>query len=66
MISGGYQLLGLDPVGDLCELRRHASCLSLRREEVPAISLIVQLLAETDLSLVLDLSRMPTHDERVL
>jgi hydroxymethylpyrimidine pyrophosphatase-like HAD family hydrolase len=66
LISGGYQLLGLDPVGDLCELRRHASCLSLGREEVPAISLIVQLLAETDLSLVLDLSRMPTPEERVL
>lgn len=66
LIKGGYQLLGLDPVGDLCELRRHASCLSLGREEVPAISLIVQLLAETDLSLVLDLSRMPTPEEQVL
>jgi hydroxymethylpyrimidine pyrophosphatase-like HAD family hydrolase len=66
LISGGYQLLGLDPVGDLCELRRHASCLSLGREEVPAINLIVQLLAETDMSLVLDLSRVPTPEEQVL
>jgi len=66
LISGGYQLLGLDPVGDLCELRRHASCLSLGRDEVPAISLTVQLLAETDLSLVLDLSRMSTPEEQVL
>jgi HAD superfamily hydrolase (TIGR01484 family) len=66
LISGGYQLLGLDPVGDLHALRRHTSCLSLGREEVPAISLIVQLLAETDLSLVLDLSRVPTPEEQVL
>jgi hydroxymethylpyrimidine pyrophosphatase-like HAD family hydrolase len=66
LIGGGYQLLGLDPVGDLAALRRHSSCLSLGREEVPAISLIVQLLAETDLSLVLDLSRVPTLEEQVL
>jgi hydroxymethylpyrimidine pyrophosphatase-like HAD family hydrolase len=66
LIGGGYQLLGLDPVGDLSALRRHTSCLSLGREEVPAISLIVQLLAETDLSLVLDLSRVPTPEEQVL
>jgi hydroxymethylpyrimidine pyrophosphatase-like HAD family hydrolase len=66
LIGGGYQLLGLDPVGDLTALRRHSSCLSLGREEVPAISLIVQLLAETDLSLVLDLSRVPTLEEQVL
>ncbi len=66
LVDGGYQLLGLDPVGDLGPLRRHASCLSLGREEVPAISLIVQLLAETDLSLVLDLSRVPTPEEQVL
>ncbi|MGD8490270.1 MAG: HAD hydrolase family protein [Anaerolineae bacterium] len=66
LISGGYQLLGLDPVGDLCVLRRHSSCLSFGREHVPATSLIVQLLAETDLSLVVDLSRLPTPEERVL
>jgi hydroxymethylpyrimidine pyrophosphatase-like HAD family hydrolase len=66
LVSGGYQLLGLDPVGDLCVLRRHASCLSLGRDEVPAISLIVQLLVETDLSLVLDLSHLPTREEQVL
>jgi hydroxymethylpyrimidine pyrophosphatase-like HAD family hydrolase len=66
LIDGGYQLLGLDPVGDLSALRRHASCLSLGREEVPAIGLIVQLLAETDLSLVLDLSRVPTLEEQIL
>jgi hypothetical protein len=66
LVDGGYQLLGLDPVGDLGPLRRHASCLSLGREEVPAIGLIVQLLAETHLSLVLDLSRLPTPEEQVL
>jgi hydroxymethylpyrimidine pyrophosphatase-like HAD family hydrolase len=66
LIGGGYQLLGLDPVGDLSALSHHASCLSLGRQEVPAISLVVQLLAETDLSLVLDLSRMPTTEEKVL
>jgi hydroxymethylpyrimidine pyrophosphatase-like HAD family hydrolase len=66
LIGGGYQLLALDPVGDLSALERHASCLSLGREEVPAISLIVQLLAETGLSLVLDLSRVPTLEEKVL
>lgn len=66
LVGGGYQLLGLDPVGDLGPLRRHAHCLSLGREEVPAIGLIVQLLAETDLSLALDLSRMPTPEEQVL
>lgn len=66
LISGGYQLLGLDPVGDLRALRRHASCLSLGREEIPAIGLIVQLLAETDLSLALDLSHLPTPEEQVL
>lgn len=66
LIDGGYQLLGLDPVGDLSTLRRHATCLCLGREEVPPISLIVQLLAETDLSLVVDLSRVPTPEERIL
>ena len=66
LIGGGYQLLGLDPVGDLCVLRRHASCLSFGREQVPAPSLIVQLLAETDLSLVVDLSNLPTVEEQVL
>ena len=66
LINGGYQLLGLDPVGDLHALRRHTSCLSLGRDEVPAINLIVQLLAETDLSLVLDLSCVPTPEEQVL
>jgi hydroxymethylpyrimidine pyrophosphatase-like HAD family hydrolase len=66
LIGGGYQLLALDPVGDLAALKRHASCLSLGREEVPAISLVVQLLAETDLSLALDLSRVPTLEEKVL
>jgi hydroxymethylpyrimidine pyrophosphatase-like HAD family hydrolase len=66
LIGGGYQLLGLDPVGDLSALSHHASCLSLGRQEVPAISLVVQLLAETDLSLVLDLSRVPTTEEKVL
>ena len=66
LVDGGYQLLGLDPVGDLGPLRRHAFCLSLGREEVPAIGLVVQLLAETDLSLVLDLSRVPTPEEQVL
>jgi hydroxymethylpyrimidine pyrophosphatase-like HAD family hydrolase len=66
LIDGGYQLLALDPVGDLSALSRHASCLSLGRDEVPAISLIAQLLAETDLSLVVDLSRVPTLEEQVL
>jgi hydroxymethylpyrimidine pyrophosphatase-like HAD family hydrolase len=66
LIGGGYQVLGLDPVGDLSALRRHSSCLSFGREEVPAISLIAQLLAETDLSLVLDLSRMATPEEKML
>jgi len=66
LIDGGYQLLGLDPVGDLHTLRRHASCLCLGRDETPPISLIVQLLAETDLSLVVDLSNEPTPEEQVL
>jgi hydroxymethylpyrimidine pyrophosphatase-like HAD family hydrolase len=66
LIAGGYQLLGLDPVGDLSALSRHASCLSLGREEIPAISLVMQLLAETDLSLALDLSCLPTLEEKVL
>lgn len=66
LMGGGYQLLGLDPVGDLRTLSRHASCLCLGRDETPPMSLIVQLLAETDLSLVLDLSRVPTPEERVL
>jgi hypothetical protein len=66
LIEGGYQLLALDPVGDLLTLTRHASCLCLGREEMPPISLIVQLLAETGLSLVLDLSHMPTPEEQVL
>jgi len=50
LIDSGYQLLGLDPVGDLSTLRRHATCLCLGREEVPPISLIVQLLAETEMT----------------
>ena len=67
LITGGYQLLMLDPVGDLRALRRHASCLCLGREEIPPpMSLVVQLLAETDLSLVLDLSQVPTPEERML
>lgn len=67
LIGGGYQLLLLDPVGDLGALRRHASCLCFGGEEIPpAMSLIVQLLAETDLSLVLDLSQVPTPEERML
>jgi hydroxymethylpyrimidine pyrophosphatase-like HAD family hydrolase len=66
LIEGGYQLLGLDPVGDLLTLSCHASCLCLGREEIPPISLIVQLVAETDLSLVVDLSTMPTPEEQVL
>lgn len=66
LINGGYQLLGLDPVGDLSTLRRHATCLCLGREEVPPISLAVQLLAETDLSLVVDLSHTPTPEEQIL
>jgi hydroxymethylpyrimidine pyrophosphatase-like HAD family hydrolase len=66
LIDGGYQLLGLDPVGDLLALGRHATCLCLGREETPPMSLVVQLLAETDLSIVLDLARLPTPEERVL
>jgi hydroxymethylpyrimidine pyrophosphatase-like HAD family hydrolase len=68
LISGGYQLLALDPAGDLRALRRHASCLCLGfgDEEMPPINLIVQLLAETDLSLVVNLSHMPTPQEQVL
>jgi len=66
LIDGGYQLLGLDPVGDLLALSRHATCLCLGWEEIPPISLTVQLLAETDLSLVLDLSHLPTPEEQVL
>jgi hydroxymethylpyrimidine pyrophosphatase-like HAD family hydrolase len=66
LIDGGYQLLGLDPVGDLSVLARHATCLCLGREETPPMSLIVQLLSETDLSILLDLAHMPTPEERVL
>ena len=68
LIGGGYQVLALDPVGDLRTLRRHATCLCLGfgGEEMPPIGLIVQLLAETDLSLVLDLSWMATPQEQVL
>jgi hydroxymethylpyrimidine pyrophosphatase-like HAD family hydrolase len=66
LMGGGYQLLVLDPLGDLPALSQHASCLSLAREEVPAISVVVQLLAETDLSLALDLSRVLTLEEKVL
>jgi hypothetical protein len=66
LIAGGYQLLGLDPVGDLRALARHATCLYLGREEILSMGLIVQLLAETDLSLVLDLSHVPTREEQVL
>jgi hypothetical protein len=66
LMGGGYQLLGVDPVGDLSGLSRHGSCLSLGREEVPAISLVLQLLTDTNLSLALDLSLMPTTEEKVL
>ena len=66
LIDGGYQLLGLDPVGDLSALRRHATCLCLGREGTPPISLVVQLLAETDMSLVIDLSHVPTPEEQIL
>ncbi|MBN1179371.1 MAG: HAD hydrolase family protein [Anaerolineae bacterium] len=66
LIDGGYQILTLDPVGDLHALRRPASCLSLGREETPSIGLVLQLLAETDLSLVLDMSRLQTREEQVL
>jgi hypothetical protein len=58
LIEGGYQLLVLDPVGDLHTLRRQASCLGLGRDETPPMNLAVQLLVETDLSLVLDLSSL--------
>jgi hydroxymethylpyrimidine pyrophosphatase-like HAD family hydrolase len=66
LIDGGYQLLGLDPVGDLHMLKRHATCLCLGSEGVPPISLVIQLLAETDLSMVLSLSHMPTQEEQIL
>lgn len=66
LMEGGYQLLALDPLGELSALSDHASCLSLAREDVPAINVVVQLLAETDLSLALDLSRLPTPEETVL
>lgn len=66
LIDGGYQLLALDPVGDLRALRRQATCLCLGGEEIPSMGLIVQLLAETDLSLALDLSRMHTPEEQIL
>ena len=68
LVGGGYQVLALDPVGDLRSLRRHATCLclGLGGEEMPPIGLIVQLVAETDLSLVLDLSQMATSQEQVL
>jgi hypothetical protein len=66
LMEGGYQLLALDPLGELSALSDHASCLSLAREDVPAIHVVVQLLAETDLSLALDLSHLPTPEEAVL
>jgi hydroxymethylpyrimidine pyrophosphatase-like HAD family hydrolase len=66
LIGGGYQLLILDPVGDLYALRRHVSCLCLGREEIPPMGLVEQLLAETGLSLLLDLSQIPTPEEQVL
>ncbi len=66
LVQSGYQLLALDPAGDLRALRRHATCLCLGREEVPPISLVIELLTETDLSLVVDLSYVPTPEERVL
>ena len=68
LIGAGYQLLVLDPSGDLRALRRHATCLCLgsSSEEIPPINLIVQLLAETELSLVLELSHLPTPQEQVL
>lgn len=66
LIQGGYQMLILDPAGELRTLRRHTTCLCLGREEVPPISLVVELLTETDLSLLIDLSYVPTPEERVL
>ena len=66
LMDGGYQVLGLDPVGDLHGLRHHSSCLSLGREELPAIGLVLQLLIGTGLSLVLDLSCVPTLEEQIL
>jgi len=66
LMDGGYQVLGLDPVGDLQGLRHHSSCLSLGREELPAISLVLQLLIGTGLSLALDLSRVATVEEQIL
>lgn len=68
LIGGGYQLLALDPVGDLRALQRHATCLCLGfgDDAPPPINLVVQLLSETDLSLVIDLSRLPSQPEQVL
>jgi hydroxymethylpyrimidine pyrophosphatase-like HAD family hydrolase len=66
LMGGGYQVLALDPVGDLHGLRHHSSCLSLGREELPAISLVLQLLIGTGLSLAVDLSRVPTVEEQIL
>jgi hydroxymethylpyrimidine pyrophosphatase-like HAD family hydrolase len=66
LMGGGYQVLALDPVGDLHGLRHHSSCLSLGREELPAISLVLQLLIGTGLSLAVDLSRVLTVEEQIL
>jgi hydroxymethylpyrimidine pyrophosphatase-like HAD family hydrolase len=66
LIDGGYQLLGLDPVGDLHVLKRHRTCLCLGADGVPPISLVIQLLAETDLSLVVSLCHMHTPEEQIL
>ena len=66
LINGGYQLLGLDPVGDLHVLKQHTTCLCLGADGVPPISLVIQLLAETDLSLVVSLSHLPTPQEQIL
>jgi hydroxymethylpyrimidine pyrophosphatase-like HAD family hydrolase len=66
LMDGGYQVLGLDPVGDLHGLRHHSACLSLGREELPAISLVAQLLIGTRQSLALDLSHVPTVEEQIL
>lgn len=66
LIEGGYQLLILDPVGDLHALRRQASCLGLGRDEMPSLNLVTQLLSETALSLVLDLSSLQAPEEQVL
>ncbi len=65
LIAGGYQVLGLDPVGGLKSLKRQTTCLCLGQDETPPISLIEQMLEETNLSLVVNLTQIPTVEERV-